>query len=59
MFTNDDIEISLDEYHFGIALEIENKSIDKVSEEIVNYRVEKISLNYNESYILSYENKYL
>ena len=28
-FTNDDIEISLDEYPFGIALEVENKSTDK------------------------------
>ena len=29
IFTNEDVEISVDEYPFGIALEIENKSNDK------------------------------
>lgn len=31
IFTNDDIEIAVDEYPFGIALEIENKSKEKES----------------------------
>ena len=29
IFTNEDVEISVDEYPFGISLEIENKSNDK------------------------------
>lgn len=29
IFTNDDIEIVIDKYPFGIALEIENKSKEK------------------------------
>ena len=34
-FINDDVEISVDEYPFGVALEIENKSSDKDPELIV------------------------
>lgn len=35
IFTNDDVEISVDEYPFGIALEIENKSNNKNPELVV------------------------
>lgn len=34
-FENKDIEISLDEYPFGICLEAENKSIEKNPELVV------------------------
>ena len=57
-FTNNDIEISLDEYPFGIALEIENKSntlnpIDNV----LNW-VSKLGLNIDDAYRLSWDDKY-
>lgn len=35
VFINDDIEISVDEYPFGVALEIENKSKDKNPEDVL------------------------
>jgi len=57
-FTNDDIEISLDEYPFGIALEVENKSIDKNPEEVVKEYVSKIGLDINDKYPLSWDDKY-
>lgn len=57
-FTNDDIEISLDEYPFGIALEVENKSLDKDPEEIVKAYVSKIGLDINDKYPLSWDDKY-
>ena len=59
IFTDDDIEISVDEYPFGIALEIENKSTEKDPEATVNYWVEKLGLNYSDSYRLSWDDKYL
>ena len=57
-FTNDDIEISLDEYPFGIALEVENKSTDKNPEEVVKEYVSKIGLDINDKYPLSWDDKY-
>lgn len=59
VFTNDDIEISVDEYPFGIALEIENKSIIKNPEEVVRYWVDKLGLKLEDSYKLSWDDKYL
>lgn len=35
VYYNEEIEISIDEYPFGIALEIENKSNDKNPKDIV------------------------
>lgn len=58
MFTNDDIEISVDEYPFGIALEIENKSKDKDPEEVVRNWVELLDLNIKGAYRLSWDDKY-
>lgn len=57
-FTNDDIEISLDEYPFGIALEVENKSTDKNPEDVVKEYVSKIGLDINDKYPLSWDDKY-
>lgn len=59
VFTNDDIEISVDEYPFGIALEIENKSTSKNPEETIHYWIEKLQLNLENSYRLSWDDKYL
>ena len=58
IFTNDEIEIAVDEYPFGIALEIENKSNSSNPEDVVKKWVEKIGLDINESYRLSWDDKY-
>nr|MBP3258711.1 hypothetical protein [Bacilli bacterium] len=58
IFTNEDIEISVDEYPFGIALEIENKSSGKDSEVVVRKWVEVLGLNIKDAYRLSWDDKY-
>ena len=58
VFINDDIEISVDEYPFGVALEIENKSVSKNPEDTVREWVNKIGLDINNSYRLSWDDKY-
>ncbi len=59
IFTNEDVEISIYEYPFGIALEIENKSSTKNPEEVVMNYVSKLKLNIKDSYRLSWEDKYV
>ena len=51
-------EISVDEYPFGIALEIESKSETKDPEENIKYWVNKLGLNLEDSYRLSWDDKY-
>ncbi len=58
IFTNDDIEISIDEYPFGIALEIENKNINKDPEEVVKKWIELLNLDISKAYRLSWDDKY-
>lgn len=58
IFTNEDIEISIDEYPFGVALEIENKSINKNPEEVVKYWTKKLNLDISKAYRLSWDDKY-
>ena len=58
IFENNDIEIAVDEYPFGICLEIENKSIDKNPNEVVEYWTKEIGLNIDEAYKLSWDDKY-
>lgn len=57
-FVNDDIEIAVDEYPFGIALEIENKSETKNPEEIVKEWVDLLGLDIKDSFRLSWDDKY-
>ena len=59
IFTNEDVEISIDEYPFGIALEIEKKSSTKNPEEVVMNYVSKLKLNIKDSYRLSWDDKYV
>lgn len=59
IFTNEDVEISIDEYPFGIALEIENKSSTKNPEEVVMNYASKLKLNIKDSYRLSWYDKYV
>lgn len=58
IFTNDEVEISLDEYPFGIALEIENKSNSCDPEIIVKKWVKNIGLDISKAYRLSWDDKY-
>jgi len=58
IFENKDIEISVDEYPFGICIEIENKSTTQNPENIVKEWVNKIGLNINDAYRLSWDDKY-
>lgn len=59
IFENEEVEISVDEYPFGVCVEIENKSLNKNPEEIVKKWVNKIGFNINEAYRLSWDDKYL
>ena len=58
IFTNEDVEISVDEYPFGVALEIENKSNDKDPEVVVKKWTELLGLNIKDAYRLSWDDKY-
>ena len=58
VFENDDVEISVDEYPFGICIEIENKSTTKNPEDIVKEWTNKLGLNINDAYRLSWDDKY-
>lgn len=59
IFFNKDIEISIDEYPFGIALEIENKSIEKDPIDNVKKWTNKLGLDIKDSYKLSWDDKYI
>ena len=58
IYHNNEIEISIDEYPFGIALEIENKSNSKSPKEIVEKWAQILNLDINDSYKLSWDDKY-
>jgi len=58
VFENEDVEISVDEYPFGICIEIENKSTTKNPEDVVKEWINKIGLNINDAYRLSWDDKY-
>lgn len=58
VFSNKEVEIVVDKYPFGIALEIENKSDEKSPEETIMFWVNKLGLNLNNSFRLSWDDKY-
>ena len=58
VYVNDEIEIAIDEYSFAIALEIENKSSNLNPKEVVTKWVEILNLDINNSYRLSWDDKY-
>ena len=59
VFVNDEVEISVDEYPFGVCVEIENKSTTINPEDAVKKWVNLIGLNINDAYRLSWDDKYL
>ena len=58
IFENGDIEIAVDEYPFGLCIEIENKTIDKDPEEVIKYWTNLIGLDIKNAYRLSWDDKY-
>lgn len=58
VFVNDEVEIAVDEYPFGIALEIENKSFSKNPENVVKKWVHLLGLDMSKAYRLSWDDKY-
>lgn len=57
-FENEEIEISVDEYPFGVCVEVENKSTTRNPEEVVKEWTSKVGLEINKSYRLSWDDKY-
>ena len=58
VFNNSDVEIVLDEYPFGVCIEIETKSKNKDAKEVINYYLNELKLNINDAYTLSWDDKY-
>ena len=58
IYENNDIKIAVDEYPFGLCVEIENKSIDKNPEEVIAYWTKRIGLDVDKAYRLSWDDKY-
>ena len=58
IFSNEDVEIVVDEYPFGLCIEIENKSKDKDATKVVETWVKKLGFDINEAYRLSWDDKY-
>ena len=58
VFVNSDVEIVVDKYPFGIALEIENKSKIKNGEDVINKWVKELNLSIEERFKLSWDDKY-
>lgn len=58
IFCNEDIEVAIDIYPFMIAIEIENKSIDKDPKTVILYYLNLLGFDIDESYRLSWDDKY-
>ena len=58
IFSNEDVEIVVDEYPFGLCVEIENKSKTKDANKVIEEWIEKLGFNINDAYRLSWDDKY-
>ncbi len=58
VFSNNDIEIVVDEYPFGIALEIESKTKNKDYKQVILNWLDILNLDYKNAYRLSWDDKY-
>ena len=58
VYYNDDIEIDVDIYPFMIAVEIENKSLNKDPKTVVLYYLDKLNFSLDDIYQLSWDDKY-
>ena len=53
IFENNDIKIAVDEYPFGLCIEVENKNNNKQPEEVVKYWTDKLGLDIDKAYRIS------
>ncbi len=58
IFSNEDVEIVVDEYPFGLCIEIENKSKKKDAEEVIKEWLNKLDFDIKDAYRLSWYDKY-
>ncbi len=58
VFYNEDVEIVVDEYPFGLCIEIENKSKNRDAIDVINEWLNKLKFDINEAYRLSWDDKY-
>ncbi len=58
VFCNEDVEIVVDEYPFGLCIEIENKSKVKVAKSVILEWLKLLNLDINDAYKLSWDDKY-
>ena len=58
IFSNKEVEIVVDEYPFGLCLEIENKSKTKKAETVIKNWLKKLNLKIEDAYLLSWDDKY-
>ena len=58
IFANKDVEIVVDEYPFGICIEIENKSKTKDAKTVIKKWLNKLNFNEMDAYRLSWDDKY-
>ena len=58
VFYNNEVEIVVDEYPFGLCIEIENKSNDKDANKVILKWIDKLKLDIKEAYDLSWDDKY-
>ena len=58
VFSNEDVEIVVDEYPFGLCVEIENKSKNKDADKVIERWIKKLGFNINDAYRLSWDDKY-
>ena len=58
VFHNEEVEIVVDEYPFGICIEIENKSKTDDPTKVIMKYLELLKLDINDAYKLSWDDKY-
>ena len=58
IFSNDEVEVVVDEYPFGTCIEIENKSKKYEPEVIINNWLSILKLDIKDAYRLSWDDKY-
>ena len=58
VFKNSDVEIVLDEYPFGLCIEIENKSKTKNPTKVIEEWLKNLGLDIKDAYSLSWDDRY-
>lgn len=58
VFTNEEVEIVVDEYPFGVCVEIENKSKSMEADKVIDKWLKKTNFSINDAYRLSWDDKY-